>query len=78
MHGNTWYAVPVKTEPQFIPGKPKILFENSASTGLSYDITPDGQRFIMIEKGDHSNPPSQLNIVLNWFEELKLTVPTRK
>jgi hypothetical protein len=39
----------------------------------NYDINRDGQKFLMIESGD---PPVQINVVLNWFEELKRLVPT--
>ena len=44
-----------------------------------YDITPDGERFIMVfpaDQADSSEPARpQINIVLNWFEELKERVP---
>ena len=42
-----------------------------------YDITADGQRFLMI-KGSEQQAPNQINIVLNWFEELKRLVPTEQ
>jgi len=38
-----------------------------------YDISPDGQRFLMIKR---EQAPAQINIILNWFEELKRLVPT--
>ena len=38
-----------------------------------YDIHPDGQRFLMIK--DEATG-SEINVVLNWFEELKRLVPT--
>ena len=44
-----------------------------------YDITPDGQRFLMIfpqGETDSTEPSTQrINVVLNWFEELKERVP---
>ena len=44
-----------------------------------YDITPDGQRFLMVFTGDQTDAAEparpQINIVLNWFEELKQRVP---
>jgi hypothetical protein len=48
-------------------------------TKLTYDVSPDGQRFLMI-KGVTTNeqgqtPPSEnIVVVLNWFEELKQRV----
>ena len=38
-----------------------------------YDLTPDGQRFVMIKTGDEEN--LQITVVLNWFEELTRLVP---
>ena len=40
----------------------------------NYDITPDGQRFLMVE-GAEEGPPTEIVVVLNWFEELKQRVP---
>jgi hypothetical protein len=42
-------------------------------------VSPDGQRFLMItpnEAGDAA--PAQINVVLNWFRELKRLVPAGK
>lgn len=39
-----------------------------------YDVSPDGQRFLMV-KGDTQAAPRQLRLVVNWFEELKAKVP---
>ena len=39
------------------------------------DIAPDGQRFLMIQPVEPEQPPTQINVVLNWFEELKRRVP---
>ncbi len=42
---------------------------------LHYDVTPDGQRFVMVESAVESDP-TEVVVVLNWFEELKRLVPT--
>jgi hypothetical protein len=39
-------------------------------------VSPDGRRFIVIEAGETESPARQINVVLNWFEELKRLVPT--
>ena len=41
------------------------------------DKTPDGQRFLMIKDREQATAITQINIVLNWFEELKKRVPTK-
>jgi hypothetical protein len=45
----------------------------------NYDVSPDGQRFLMLKSTESdTNAPTQINVVLNWFEELKKKVPTGK
>lgn len=45
----------------------------------NYDIMPDGDRFVMVfpAKQAEADEPArqQINIILNWFEELKAKVP---
>ena len=40
-----------------------------------YDITPDGEQFLMVFPAEADTERQQINIVLNWFEELKERVP---
>ena len=76
--GDKMMAVSVQTEPTFSVGKPRVLFEGSYVTTQFapgkqyYDISPDGQLFLMIRAAGQA----QINVVLNWFEELKRLVPT--
>ena len=46
----------------------------SAQTIANYDVSPDGQRFVMVKDDSASG---RLSIVLNWFEELKERVPAQ-
>ncbi len=44
----------------------------------SYDILPDGQRFVVVmpeEAGDGGPRSSRINVCQNWTEELKELVP---
>ena len=43
--------------------------------GRSYDVTEDGQRFLVLEDARPATV-TKLNVVVNWFEELKRLVPT--
>jgi Tol biopolymer transport system component len=76
--GDKMLVVSVEMEPSFSVGKPRVLFEGSYVTTQFtpgkpyYDISPDGQRFVMIRAAGEA----QINVVLNWFEELKRLVPT--
>ena len=77
--GDSMMAVPVTTQPSFSAGRPTVLFRGAylASTfpltGTTYDVTRDGQRFVMIK--DQATSLTQINVVVNWFEELKRLVP---
>jgi len=75
-------AVDIQTQPVFQAATPRMLFEGRSyliGRGPDYDISPDGQRFLMIKQVESRGPAlNQINVVLNWFEELKRRVPTRE
>ncbi|MFC2142139.1 protein kinase [Acidobacteriota bacterium] len=77
---SSMYAVDIKTDPRFVPGIPTELFKNrlaKASPLRNYDVAPDDQRFLMIRaEPDTMEDQIEINVVLNWFEELKRLVPT--
>ena len=74
-------SVRVETEPVFRAGTPEVLFEGAylRGGGVTYDLSPDGQRFLMVKSGSAAGDetaPAELILVQNWFEELKRLVPT--
>jgi hypothetical protein len=78
-------AVPVTSEPTFISGRPRTLFRfagvyRMSCTATAYDIHPDSKRFIMVSerKDAAATPRQQVNIVLNWFEELRWLAPATR
>ncbi|MHC4387815.1 MAG: protein kinase domain-containing protein [Planctomycetota bacterium] len=76
--GDKMMVVTVETVPEFSFSAPKEMFSGrfqSNRCSANYDMTPDGERFIMI-KPDEESEPTQINIVLNWGEELKRLVST--
>ena len=70
----------VKTEPNLRAGRPRILFGGLSllsrveNQKRDYDATPDGKRFLVVKRGKEYLP-TQINVVLNWAEELKQKVP---
>ena len=45
-----------------------------------YDVSADGQRFLMIKEadtGDRAPAPTTINVVVNWSEELKARLPAK-
>jgi serine/threonine-protein kinase len=81
--GDRMMAVDIATQPSFTAGKPRVLFQGHyvppPGTTPNYDVSPDGQRFLMIKPSDAGDAaPAQINVVLNWFEELRRRVPPAK
>ena len=77
--------VEIARAASFSHGMPQKLFDwhyqmsSSTNLGRTYDISPDGRRFIVIKQATRSEqtaPPS-LIVVQNWFEELKKLAPAR-
>jgi Tol biopolymer transport system component len=78
--GDKMMAVDIATQPSFTLGKPHMLFQGpyipTSATFPYYDVSPDGQRFLMLKPIESAEAaPTQINVVLNWFEELKQKVP---
>jgi eukaryotic-like serine/threonine-protein kinase len=77
--GDKMMSVDVTTQPSFSVGKSRMLFEGQYAPtpypGTNYDVSPDGQRFLMVKPGEQEAATTQINVVLNWFEELKRRVP---
>jgi len=78
--GDAMMAVDIVTSPVFAAGKPRRLFEGNYETSTAlwpnYSVAPDGQRFVMVKRIDREAAPAQINVVINWFDELKRLVPT--
>ena len=71
--------------PTFGIGQPRQLFKVTSlyeGAGRAWDVDPSGKRFLVIrpfEAGPVGNqaPRPQIDIVLNWAEELKARVPVK-
>ena len=72
-------SAPVLGNPQFVARFLDDLPPNALS-GRSYDISPDGRRFLMIRQAmradDALSDLTRYEVVRNWFEELKARVPS--
>ncbi|MBI3050026.1 MAG: serine/threonine-protein kinase [Acidobacteria bacterium] len=75
----TLMAVPIQTTPALTVGKPAALFEGPyfrSLNGRTYDVSPDGQRFLMIKEADATaGAVPQIVLVENWLDELTRLVP---
>lgn len=82
-NGDKMMVVPIKIAGGFEASKPSLLWEGHYSHGMSsscgppgvssanYDVTADGQRFLMVKDSDQDNGSTKIVIVLNWTEALK-------
>ena len=64
--------IPIRTRPALQVGEPAVVFEGVFRTNAygnpSYDVAPDGERFLMILPGSKSTP--RLGVALDWQEVL--------
>ena len=69
---NQMLKIPIVTRPKLQVGEPEILFEGAFRTNAygnpSYDVAPDGKRFLMILPGSKSIP--RLQISHGWLDNL--------
>jgi serine/threonine-protein kinase len=83
--GSAFMAVPITpSTTTFVAGNPVKLFNAPyyfSSPNRTYDVSLDGQRFLMIKEKASSDRASSASpdivVVLNWFEELKQRVAVR-
>ena len=81
-NGDKMMVVPVNTTGEFDPGPPRLLWEGHYSHGMSsscgppgvsssaYDVTADGERFLMIKDLTQDVGSTNVVVVLNWTGEL--------
>jgi Tol biopolymer transport system component len=79
-NGNKMMVVDVSIRSgDIVPSPPRVLFDQrydfgSAQTVANYDVSPDGQRFVMVKDDSDAG---RLNVVLHWFEDVMGRVPLR-
>ena len=72
-------SVEVSPGTDFRTGPEQVLFSATAYRDdfyhAAYDVTADGQRFIMIRKSESGSFDEELIVIENWHEELKRLAP---
>ena len=80
VQGTQLMAATVRADTTFAWDTPEMLLDGDyffGGTGRNFDVAPDG-RLLMIKDIDQSTgdeSSQQINVVLNWFEELTARVP---
>ena len=77
--GDKMMAVDIATQPASRRQAPDALRGTVRAESMrTFQLRriPDGQRFLMLKPTEQAEAaPTQINVVLNWFEELKRRVP---
>jgi Tol biopolymer transport system component len=81
--GDRMMVVDVSDGPSLKASKPRVLWRGNylagagsscgmaGPTSANYDVTPDGERFLMIEDASSTAESERLRLVSNWLVELK-------
>jgi serine/threonine-protein kinase len=84
-NGTRFIAVDIDTVPTLRAGSPKVLFDSpdtspalGAQRILSYDVSPDGKRFLLIKPEAVSEQANSVRVIVNWDEELARKAPLQK
>ena len=65
-------AVDIATQPVFKVSTPRVIVPIKAMGNLAgYDLSPDGQRFLVVQQSSGAAQTAQINVILNWSEELR-------
>jgi Tol biopolymer transport system component len=86
-------AVTIRTQPAFSSGPPRPLLDlseiwsadeiNAVTPGMStrpvpeFDLSPDGERFLLIDEIEQEFTPWELVYVLDWLQKLRSELPAR-
>ncbi len=89
-NGDNMMVVAVAMRPPFTAAKPRVLWEGRYNHGQNsmcgppgpgssnYDVTADGQRFLMVKEGERDAPPTEIRVVPNWSEEVTRLVASKR
>ena len=74
-------AVPIEAGEQFSAGVPTALFEGNfkrefVAGNQYYDVSADGQHFLMIEEDAALRGPDRLHLILDFARELNAEGPS--
>jgi serine/threonine-protein kinase len=76
--GDRFMVADVTTTPAFTASRPRLMFTLRTLSGnnvTNYDVSPDGQTFVMMDSGEDERAAQQVMLLQNWFDELKRLAP---
>ncbi|MBZ5639754.1 MAG: protein kinase [Acidobacteriia bacterium] len=79
--GDKLMAVDVASEPALATGQPHVLLEGrfrpNSNGNTPYDVSADGRRFLRIQQVHPDRAVDHVEVVLDWFDELKRLAATK-
>jgi hypothetical protein len=71
-NGHRWFETKVTTSPEPRWDPPRLAFDVDFidTQGVSYDVTRDGQRLLVVKR-DHPIQTSQIEVITNWTRLLE-------
>jgi len=77
---NRLTSVKIRRTPSFVASEAMAILPArylTSGPGPTFDVSHDGDRFLMIKESSARGQSARIVIVQNWFDELKRLVPTR-
>jgi len=75
-------AVPIDGSHSFTMGRPHVVLQGfdwiPIESAETFDISPDGRHILITRAKEGSEAPGQINVVQNWFDELKTNLNSGK
>ncbi|MBZ5690020.1 MAG: protein kinase [Acidobacteriia bacterium] len=76
--GEAMMMVELETTPVLTASRARHLFaSNDLGFRPDFDVSPDGNRFLMVHR-DPGSWPTRIDVVLNWFDEFSRSAPTER
>jgi serine/threonine-protein kinase len=76
------FAVPVGGTQSFSVGQPKIIIKDfrriAVESAMTFDPTPDRRHILFARTSESTASVSDLNVITNWFEEIRKSVNSQK
>jgi Tol biopolymer transport system component len=76
--GRSLWSAAVRMSPAFIAEPPQKLFEWPEDILADYDVSPDGQHFVMVQNDPIELRPFDLVVIPGWVEEMKSRLAAAK
>jgi dipeptidyl aminopeptidase/acylaminoacyl peptidase len=82
--GTKLMSVAIEIAPALRAGRPKLLFESPDTVPaigsqriMSYDVSSDGQRFLLIKPEATAAQSNSVQVIVNWADELARRAPLK-